>query len=170
MTSSNDNTPPQAAAVTNPVTTTGGYDTANDATSVEPELPWWKQKRNIMLLVIIFVVIAVVAVILAVTLSRPPSPQSPSDLYDPCFPHSYMLKSTIDRYVQAGCSAGVDVCPAEIVGRYGWPIGSWCVDNVTHMANLFKGLDTFDEDISGWNVGQVTDMSYMLHVRCSIIL
>ena len=72
MTSSKDNTPPQAAAATNPVATMWGHDTAYEATSVEPELPWWKQKRNIMLLVVIFVVIAVVAVILVVSLSCSP--------------------------------------------------------------------------------------------------
>ncbi len=69
-----------------------------------------------------------------------------------------MLKSTIGQYVQAGCFAGVDVCPAEIVDRYGWPIGSWCFDGVTYMASLFERLDTFDEDVSGWNVGQVTEI------------
>eukprot|EP00985_Skeletonema_marinoi_P021356 scaffold13052_cov142-Skeletonema_marinoi.AAC.12 len=71
------------------------------------------------------------------------------------------LKSAINRYVQLGCNEGAAFCPASIVEKYGWPMKSWCVDDVTNMASLFEGLDTFDEDISQWNVGQVTDMTRM---------
>eukprot|EP00985_Skeletonema_marinoi_P007400 scaffold3244_cov151-Skeletonema_marinoi.AAC.5 len=86
---------------------------------------------------------------------------SPTERYYACFADSKELKSAIDRYVQLGCNEAADFCPASIVEKYGWPMGSWCVDDVTNMASLFEGLDTFDEDISGWNVGQVTNMNRM---------
>jgi surface protein len=37
------------------------------------------------------------------------------------------------------------------------------VDNVTDMSRLFEGLDTFDADISRWEVDQVTDMILMFY-------
>eukprot|EP00985_Skeletonema_marinoi_P033871 scaffold42430_cov307-Skeletonema_marinoi.AAC.1 len=79
---------------------------------------------------------------------------SPTERYYACFADSRELKSAIDRYVQLGCNEGAVFCPASIVEKYGWPMKSWCVDDVDNMTSLFEGLDTFDEDISGWNVGQ----------------
>lgn len=55
-------------------------------------------------------------------------------------------KSTIDWYVQASCNEGTDFCHPNIIDKYGWPILSWCVVDVTDMASLFEGLDTFDKD------------------------
>ena len=155
----------------------GDDTTVYEATPLEPELPWWKQRRNKAMLVIFCVLITALAAGLGVPLLSLPaaaadkvttshsmsiSPShSPTERYYVCFADSKELQSAIDRYVQLGCNEGAAFCPASIVEKYGWPMGSWCVDNVDNMTSLFEGLDTFDEDISGWNVGQVTDMNRM---------
>jgi hypothetical protein len=68
-----------------------------------------------------------------------------------CFSSRDELKAAVDQYVQ-GYWGTTDSL------KYGWPIGSWCVEKVTDMSSLFEGLDTFDEDLSPWEVGQVTNM------------
>eukprot|EP00984_Skeletonema_dohrnii_P001872 scaffold625_cov169-Skeletonema_dohrnii-CCMP3373.AAC.9 len=173
-----DDTLAHAAGSTVPVVTPDIHDTVYEATPLEPELPWWKQRRNKAMLAIFCVLITALAAGLGVTLSRLVVPaaadkvtaspsmslspsHSPTERYHVCFADSKELKSAIDRYVQLGCNEGAAFCPASIVEKYGWPMGSWCVDDVTDMASLFEGLDTFDEDISGWNVGQVTAMNRM---------
>lgn len=44
--------------------------------------------------------------------------------------------------------------------KYGYPIGSWCVDNVTDMSRVFDGLN-FTEALSGWKTGKAT--TYVHH-------
>ena len=134
-----------------------------------------KQRRIRALLATICVFIAAWAAGLGVPLSRPaaaavkitaspsmslaPS-QSPIKRNYECFADSETLKALVNRYVNEGCGALVTLC-TDISDTYGWPIGSWCVDDITDMSELFRYLRTFDEDISGWNVGQVTDMEAM---------
>ena len=62
--------------------------------------------------------------------------------------------------------------------KYG-DINTWDVSDVTNMVNLFRGniwngaatVDTdcknFNSDIGNWNVGKVTDMSYMFYYATS---
>ena len=40
-------------------------------------------------------------------------------------------------------------------------ISGWDVLNVTNMSSMFKGCSSFNRDISGWNVSSVTNMSSM---------
>ena len=40
-------------------------------------------------------------------------------------------------------------------------ISSWNVSRVTDMRNMFANADNFNQDISSWNVSRVTDISYM---------
>ena len=40
----------------------------------------------------------------------------------------------------------------------GIPLSEWNVSKVTHMANLFADQYLFNDDISGWDVSQVTNM------------
>eukprot|EP00985_Skeletonema_marinoi_P032583 scaffold39186_cov134-Skeletonema_marinoi.AAC.3 len=148
-----ENTHAQKGAIVNPDpeeggSDDGGRDTEYSAPPLEPELPWWKQRRNKALLMIFC--ITGLAAGLGVSLSRPPSPvhQGPSSRDE--------LKAAVDKYVQG------DWGTAD-TSMYGWPIGSWRVNDVTDMSGLFEGLDTFNEDISGWNVGQVTDMNSMFY-------
>jgi hypothetical protein len=91
--------------------------------------------------------------------SLPPTHPPTKPSYE-CFANRTELKFAVDRYVKDGCGS-FRLCPTILVETYGWPIGSWCVGNITDMSSLFEGLDTFDEDISGWRVDRVTDMSRM---------
>jgi surface protein len=173
--------PPDVPAV-NP----GGYDTVYEATPIEPDLPWWKQRRTKVFMVINCVLIAVVAlsVGLGVAFSRPTavdntattntttapnaetgdsSSSSASLTTKPsykCFADRNELKAAVDLYVKDGCGAVTTLCK-DLSVTYGWPMGSWCVDDVADMSSLFQGLDTFNEDISLWNISRVTSMSYM---------
>jgi surface protein len=44
----------------------------------------------------------------------------------------------------------------------GFPIGNWCVSQVTSFDSLFQGLDGFDEDLGNWDTSSVTYMYDML--------
>ena len=41
--------------------------------------------------------------------------------------------------------------------KYG-PMPEWDTSKVTNMSRLFQGMAGFNEDISGWNVANVTTM------------
>jgi hypothetical protein len=45
--------------------------------------------------------------------------------------------------------------------KYGYPIGSWCVDNVTDMSRVFDGLN-FTASLSGWKTGKATTYVYLV--------
>ena len=55
-----------------------------------------------------------------------------------------------------------DKARAEV--KYG-PIGGWDVSRVTDMSKLFKDKGSFNEDISCWNVSEVTNMSLVCERR-----
>jgi surface protein len=155
-----------------------------EATPVEPELPWWKQRRTKVFMMIncVLLIALALSVGLGVASSRPnPTADNTTIIVidrtvDPsvgllptkppikppskCFADRKELKAVVERYIQFGCGAVATLCTADS-DTYGWPIGSWCVDNVTDMSSLFEGLDTFNEDISEWNVGNVTNMNRM---------
>jgi len=173
-----DDAPPLTATVAN--LAPGGRDTLYEATPVEPELPWWKQKRIKMLLMIICILMIALAAGVGAAFSRPipiaenvpiaeidnnnntstsnATPTAPPNSLPPthpptkpsyeCFANRTELKFAVDRYVKDGCGS-FRLCPTILVETYGWPIGSWCVGNITDMSSLFEGLDKFDEDISG---------------------
>ena len=64
-----DDAPPLTATVAN--LAPGGRDTVYEATPVEPELPWWKQKRIKMLLMIICILMIALAAGVGAAFSRP---------------------------------------------------------------------------------------------------
>ena len=46
--------------------------------------------------------------------------------------------------------------------KYNWPMNTWCFhDTLVDMSELFRDKYYFNEDISGWNVSQVTNMRGM---------
>ena len=68
-----------------------------------------------------------------------------------CFVDRAELKAAVDLYIGNGCSDESPTC--DVVGqKYGMPISSWCVSNVTEMQSLFEGKSTFNDDISSWDV------------------
>ncbi len=40
-------------------------------------------------------------------------------------------------------------------------IGGWDVSSVTNMSSMFSNTDVFNQDIGGWDVSSVTNMSSM---------
>jgi surface protein len=161
-----------------------GHGTVFEATPLEPELPWWKQRRILVLLVIICILITALASSLGVEISRPsvdptstsvenatPSgsllpTKSPTTPSYKCFADRKELDAAVERYIQSGCgkaeAVNANVC-FDDSQLYGWSMGSWCVGDVTDMSSLFEGRDMFNEDISGWNVGNVTNMNRMFY-------
>jgi surface protein len=77
-----------------------------------------------------------------------------------CFTDRTELRNAISQFLNDGCSDDNN-CKNTVVQNYGWPIGSWCVSNVTDMSLMFSDLISFNEDLSSWDVSQVTDMSRM---------
>ena len=53
--------------------------------------------------------------------------------------------------------------------KYG-PVANWDVSEISDMSKLFKGLESFDADISSWDTSGVTDMTSMFEARfaCSL--
>ena len=45
-------------------------------------------------------------------------------------------------------------------------ISQWDVSNVTNMSGMFNGASVFNQDIGSWDVSNVTDMNY---VQCILI-
>ncbi|CAB9520222.1 (LipO)protein [Seminavis robusta] len=72
-----------------------------------------------------------------------------------CFQNANELQSAVHKYVVNGTAE------TSIAKIYGWPIGSWCVDQVTDFSQLFAGLHDFNEDIGGWDVRRATTMAGM---------
>ena len=57
-----------------------------------------------------------------------------------CFGDNLELRAAAIRYVKEGCGVTANTCP-ELSRKFGWPLGSWCVSQVTDMSGLFQGLD-----------------------------
>jgi len=64
----------------------------------------------------------------------------------PCFQTAEELRQAVHDYMDSDKSD-----TSEVAGRYGFPIGTWCVDELEDMSSIFYGMKDFNEDISGWN-------------------
>ena len=143
------------------------FDATADAIyTVEAEaiLPWYKQTRTRVLLSIMCVLVIIFSIALGVSLSITIRGQSMTENQSDfqCFQTHKELKDAINRYIQAGCGVSDAPCATD-TDMYGWPMGRWCVGNVTDMSNLFFQMATFDEDISGWDVSNVKNMAWMFY-------
>lgn len=69
-----------------------------------------------------------------------------------CFRDRDELAQAVDAYL-------LDNSPDTTVAtKYGWPIGSWCVSNVTDFSRLFFNATEFNEDLSGWDTSRALSM------------
>jgi len=69
-----------------------------------------------------------------------------------CFASNEELGAAVREYVLDD-SAG-----SQVALQYGYPISSWCVDQVTNMDGIFKGQASFNDDLEGWDTSAVTSM------------
>ena len=83
-----------------------------------------------------------------------------------CFTDRTELQRAISQFLKDGCSDDNN-CDNTVVQNYGWPIGSWCVSNVTSMTDMFLDASSFNQDLSSWDVSQVTNMSWMFSAASS---
>jgi surface protein len=105
-----------------------------------------------------------------------------------CFQSKKELQDAINLYIDQNCTTN-SACEAGTI--YSWPIGNWCVSQVTDMSDLFKdavdfnenlwwdvssvttmkemfsGAASYDQDMSSWDVSRVTDMYYMFNGAAS---
>ncbi len=159
------------------------------ATPVDPALPWWKQPRyRALLFAAILFVAGIVTAVAVLSSNRADNPgagpgainatqsttgeqsrdyptAAPTPVRD-CFADREELKSAVDEYIDTDCGTDQTACE-EIAQKYGWPMNSWCVGNVTSLRELFVFKDTFNEDISAWDVSRVTDFSHLFNFSVS---
>ena len=82
--------------------------------------------------------------------------------------------STLETMIQNGDDVS-RVCTSRILNmanifyddgqeeNFNQNISSWDVGNVTNMDSMFRGLVSFNQDLSSWDVGNVTNMDYMFY-------
>jgi hypothetical protein len=85
-----------------------------------------------------------------------------------CFQTHLELKGAVGQYL-------LDNTPTTLVAqKYGWPIGFWCVSNITNFSDLLHNSDgsgwdfvggyrtpqilNFNEDLSKWDLSSARDM------------
>jgi hypothetical protein len=61
-----------------------------------------------------------------------------------CFQETAELRAAVEEYVATNKSETSDVAL-----RYGWPIGTWCVGNLTSFEKVFATVK-LNHDISDW--------------------
>eukprot|EP00584_Thalassiosira_punctigera_P011087 CAMPEP_0172528674 /NCGR_PEP_ID=MMETSP1067-20121228/2990_1 /TAXON_ID=265564 ORGANISM="Thalassiosira punctigera, Strain Tpunct2005C2" /NCGR_SAMPLE_ID=MMETSP1067 /ASSEMBLY_ACC=CAM_ASM_000444 /LENGTH=621 /DNA_ID=CAMNT_0013312631 /DNA_START=166 /DNA_END=2031 /DNA_ORIENTATION=+ len=88
--------------------------------------------------------------------------EGPSSYSHRCFVDRTELKAAVDAYIAGGLDCSEEN-NCQVTQEYGWPIGTWCVSNITDMHALFERKYFFNEDISLWNTSAVVDMSSMFH-------
>jgi len=89
----------------------------------------------------------------------------PSPSPKPCFSD----RTTLDKAITDGLFNGFDTASTEPFMTYG-PIEDWCFASTTlqDFSNLFIGKNSFNEDISKWDVSAVTNMRVSLKINWSL--
>ena len=83
------------------------------------------------------------------------------------------LIDAIGLWIDGSITADTLVPSGQGYGKYGemntWDVRGPSGSRITDMNSLFQNKTTFNEDISNWNVSNVTDMSYMFDVAPFLI-
>ena len=93
------------------------------------------------------------------TASQCPYTGSPQCSMNTSPPPSFATKASLEAAVQMWVNDHV-----AALNTYG-PISGWGVSSITNMRELFRDLQTFNEDISSWDTSGVTTMYGMFLVR-----
>ena len=79
-------------------------------------------------------------------------------------------RDDLDEAIDAGTSNGFANPEKDPFQTWG-PIEDWCFDSsLQDFSELFRQKPNFDEDISGWDVAAVTDMSVSLKKEILCVL
>jgi len=60
-----------------------------------------------------------------------------------------------------GCTTCVEYCPAQYPDPFNQDISAWDVSNVTNMSHMFHGAKKSNQPLNSWDVSHVTNMAYM---------
>jgi surface protein len=72
-----------------------------------------------------------------------------------CFEGRNELADAVSEYL-------ADNSPdTKVAHEYGWPIGKWCVSEVTDFTEIFENATDFNEDLSEWDTSSATTMAKM---------
>lgn len=123
-----------------------------------------KLRQRQMLIIAVSVLLVAIVIGVSVPLATRSSDTSSSLAKQPttprCFAFSFELESAVDDYLAGGDRRN------QALSDYGSPIGSWCVDAIDGMDELFSvernpsAID-FDEPLSEWRVHNVISMRQM---------
>ena len=89
-----------------------------------------------------------------------------------CFDTTQELYAAVDAYLAENSSS---VATSTVAQTYGYPMGSWCVDQLEDLSELFCAYEflgvcnkhsnlnarSFNEDLAAGNVSRARDMSRM---------
>lgn len=89
-----------------------------------------------------------------------------------CIQNNTELLDAVDEYLLEYYGNDEQISPrenkneTEVAIKYGWPIGNWCVGNVTDFSDVFrwsknKLATKFNEPLAGWDLGSATTTSNM---------
>mmetsp|Transcript_37044 Transcript_37044/g.90043 ORF Transcript_37044/g.90043 Transcript_37044/m.90043 type:complete len:189 (+) Transcript_37044:110-676(+) len=70
------------------------------------------------------------------------------------------LQKAVAQFVQDGCTDDYD-CKSAVAGKYGHPIGTWCVNGVEEMNYVFLNAHSFNDNISAWDTSNVKSIQGM---------
>jgi len=151
-----------------PIFNPEGHDTVYEATPLEPELPWWKQRRTKVFMVIICVLLAALAlsVGLGVKFSRPTAVNTSATTITTTTPTTSSIATT-----DASSSSSVTLSPSNSPSKPSYRcfadrnelktvVDRYVKDGCGAVATLCSGIsDTYGWPMGSWCVIDVTDMS-----------
>ena len=77
-----------------------------------------------------------------------------------CFETRNELKNAVVAYLANNAS------DTFIATTYGWPIGTWCVENVQDFSGIFEGAIGFNEPLNEWVCKDLCPLIILLMMIC----